>query len=138
MKTVLATGVFDLLHPGHLYYLNEARALGDYLVVLVASDVVVKKEKAKPYFNEGERAQMIASLKMVDEAVVGNRENNYCATVNSLQPDIIALGYDQKFKILNLQKQLEKCGWHGKIIRINKYPNKNQSTTKIKRTIKNL
>ena len=71
MTRVLATGTFDILHPGHLLYLEESRALGDELVVVVARDVNVK-HKPKPIIPEEQRLIMVAALKIVDLAVLGH------------------------------------------------------------------
>jgi len=68
---VLATGTFDILHPGHLLYLEEARALGDELYVIVAREKNIK-HKPKPIISENQRLKMISSLKAVDEAILGS------------------------------------------------------------------
>lgn len=133
-KKVLATGVFDLLHPGHIFYLKECSKLGS-LIVLITSDNVARKEGKNLVFSEKERLLLIKSLVFVDKAVIGNPEFDECLTVLQLKPDIIALGFDQKYNIANLRKKLYNCGWKGGIVRVKKYPNKNQSSTNIKRTI---
>lgn len=131
MKKVLATGVFDILHPGHIFYLNQAKALGDFLIVLITSDSVATKQKGKPTFSQEERAELIKNLVMVDRVVIGDKILDECQTLLKIKPNIIALGYDQSFSL----DQLENCQWKGKVVRINKYPNKDRSTTNIKRTI---
>src|SRR5256885_9042397 len=74
---VMATGVFDLLHPGHVYFLREARALGDELWVVVARDTTARKFKHEPIMPEAARFQMVEALKPVDRAVLGHEGNIY-------------------------------------------------------------
>lgn len=70
MKKVLAHGTFDILHYGHIAYLEKAKSYGDYLIVMVTSDDLVYKTKGrKPFFNEDIRKKVISSLKCVDEVI---------------------------------------------------------------------
>jgi len=114
----MATGVFDLLHLGHVYYLAEAKSLGDELIVVVATDETVRKHKHDPITPQEMRRELVESLKPVDRAVVGHTTDPL-AIVEELQPDIIALGYDQPFQ--NLASQLKKRGIEATIIRCSKY-----------------
>ena len=94
-KIVLAGGVFDIIHPGHIHTLNAAKALGDVLVVAVATDKTTKKMKKRPPLHSQElRCELVSSLSMVDKAVVGH-EDDIFETVKEIKPDIIVLGYDQ-------------------------------------------
>lgn len=115
----MATGVFDLLHPGHLHFLESAKKLGDELVVVVATDVMVRRRKHEPVTPQAMRRQMVAALKPVDRAVVGHEDDIY-KTVEEVRPDIIALGYDQSFREEEIQKELERRGLHIKIVRLPK------------------
>ena len=112
----MATGTFDILHPGHLLYLEESRALGDELVVVVARDVNVK-HKPKPIIPEEQRLMMVTALKIVDLAVLGH-ETDFMIPVEQLKPDIITLGYDQHFNPEVLRAQLAERGLRPEIIRI--------------------
>lgn len=95
-RRVVAFGVFDLLHPGHLAFLTAARALGDALVVVVARDARVKKEKGSvSVFNQKERLQMVAALTIVNRAVLGDPPGEW-RILQKLGPVIVALGHDQK------------------------------------------
>src|SRR3990172_7392546 len=94
MVRVMATGVFDLLHPGHIYFLAEARKLGDELWVVVARDSTARKFKHEPITSEASRVQLVAALKPVDRALLGHKGNIY-DILDEIRPDIIALGYDQ-------------------------------------------
>lgn len=95
LKVVLAGGVFDIIHPGHIHTLNAAKALGDVLVVVVATDhTAVRMKKRKPLHTQEQRQELVNSLKMVDLCLVG-QEDDIFKTVNLVRPQIIALGYDQ-------------------------------------------
>ena len=92
---VLAGGVFDIIHPGHISTLNAAKALGDVLVVVVATDnTAVKMKKRNPLHSQEQRQELVKSLKVVDLCLIG-QENDIFKTVNLVKPQIIALGYDQ-------------------------------------------
>ncbi|MFP3872553.1 MAG: 3,4-dihydroxy-2-butanone-4-phosphate synthase [Candidatus Natronoplasma sp.] len=106
---VMAVGTFDIVHLGHLHYLEEARALGDELVVVVACDETVREHKHEPLNDEKTRREMMEALKPVDRAVVGDEEDRY-KTVEELDPDIIALGYDQRHEEEKLKQDLKERG----------------------------
>lgn len=95
LKVVLAGGVFDIIHPGHIHTLNSAKALGDVLVVVVATDKTAQKMKKRlPLHNQKFRRELVDSLFMVDLCVIGH-EDDIFKTVDLVRPEIIALGYDQ-------------------------------------------
>jgi len=95
LKIVLAGGVFDIIHPGHIHTLNAAKELGDVLVVVVATDkTAIKMKKRKPLHDQKLRKQLVNSLSVVDLCVIGN-EDDIFKTVEFVKPEIIALGYDQ-------------------------------------------
>ena len=92
---VLAGGVFDIIHPGHIHTLNAAKELGDVLVVVVATDnTAVKMKKRRPLHMQEQRQELVNSLSMVDISLIG-QENDIFKTVNHIKPQIIVLGYDQ-------------------------------------------
>jgi len=92
---VLAGGVFDIIHPGHIHTLNAAKALGGVLVVAIATDKTAKKMKKRlPLHNQELRRELVSYLSMVDEAIVGH-EDDIFQTVKEVKPNIIVLGYDQ-------------------------------------------
>ena len=94
-KIVLAGGVFDIIHPGHIHTLTAAKALGDVLVVAIATDKTAQKmKKMRPLHDQELRCELVSSLSMVDEAIIGHEEDIF-ETVKEVKPDIIALGYDQ-------------------------------------------
>jgi FAD synthetase len=109
MKKVMATGVFDILHLGHIHYLEESRKQGDYLLVVVASDKTAERNGKKPIFSEKTRTKMVNSLKVVDEAITGGSGNIY-DTVEMLRPDVITLGFDQRF---DEEQIIKECSIRG-------------------------
>jgi FAD synthetase len=115
--TVLATGVFDILHPGHVYYLAEARRLGDRLVVVVARDETAAKLKRAPVVPEHLRLEMVRCLKPVDEAVLGDRDDFY-RVVEALRPDVIAIGHDQRHDPEKIRRDLGSRGLDVKVVRL--------------------
>ena len=94
-KIVLAGGVFDIIHPGHIHTLNAAKALGDVLVVAIATDKTAQKMKKRPPLHNQElRRELVSCLSMVDIAMIGHEEDIF-ETVKEVKPNIIVLGYDQ-------------------------------------------
>ena len=93
MVKVMATGTFDLLHLGHIYYLKEAKKLGDRLAVVVSTDSTVRRLKHEPVNHEQIRLNLIKELKIVDEAYLGHEDDIY-EIVKEIKPDVIALGFD--------------------------------------------
>ena len=118
MKRVLATGTFDLLHPGHVLYMNEARALGDELYVIVARDSMIK-HKPKPIIPEEQRLIMVNALKIVDKAILGS-ETDMFEPLKEIKPDIVAVGYDQTYDIGELEANLREHGFDAKVVRVDK------------------
>jgi len=116
----MATGAFDLLHIGHIYFLKEAKKLGDELVVVVARDNTVRKLKHEPVTPEKMRVELIKELKIVDKAVLGHEKDMY-VVVEELQPDIIALGYDQIHDEKKINEELKKRKLNSKVVRLPEY-----------------
>ncbi len=113
----MATGVFDILHPGHLYFLSEAKKLGDELLVVVARDQTARRLKHEPYVPEHIRREMVEALKPVDRAVLGSTTDIY-STVVDLRPDIIALGYNQIFNEQEVQAECARRGVPVRVVRL--------------------
>ena len=122
MTRVMALGVFDILHLGHLYYLNQAKTLGDELIVVVASDSSARSEMSEPVIPEQLRVKIVSSLKPVDQAVLNNGQDIY-KNIEDFKPDIIALGYDQKYDPVKIKKELAKRGLKAKVKRLRRHPN---------------
>jgi len=117
---VMAVGVFDLLHAGHLHYVEQAKQLGDELVVVVAHDDTVRKQKHEPITNQDLRKRMVQGLKPVDKVIIGNPPTvPIFEILGNVKPDIIALGYDQKHSIEAIKKGLQENGMgHIEVIRV--------------------
>lgn len=107
----MASGVFDILHTGHISYLEQARALGDELYVVVASDNTVRKNKHEPITPERMRVRIVSALKPVDVAMIGNDSGDMFAILDEIRPDVIVLGFDQKFDENILSEELKKRGF---------------------------
>jgi cytidyltransferase-like protein len=98
IKVVLAGGVYDVLHLGHLAALTEAKSLGDVLVAVVATDITIGMLKGrKPIFPEEDRRALVEGIKPVDKAILGYEDvgMGYEQVLIDVQPDIVAFGYDQ-------------------------------------------
>ena len=111
MVRVMASGVFDILHTGHISYLEQAKALGDELYVVVASDNTVRKNKHEPITPERMRVRIVSALKPVDVAMIGNYSGDMFAILDEIRPDVIVLGFDQKFDENTLSEELKKRGF---------------------------
>jgi FAD synthetase len=116
LTRILATGTFDILHPGHLLYLGRSKELGDELVVIVARDVNVK-HKPKPIVPEDQRLKMVQALKVVDLAILGD-ERDILQPIEQLKPDIITLGFDQHFNPAILEAELARRNLTSKVVRV--------------------
>ncbi len=140
MKTVMATGTFDLLHPGHGLYLQKAKELGGKdakLVVVVARDSTVRRKKRIPIIGESQRLEMIRMLKPVDEAYLGHPTDMF-KIVRDIRPDIIAIGSDQSYKIEDLKKDLKNQKIDCEVERVSNYRKAElDSSCKIIKKIKN-
>jgi FAD synthetase len=120
IKTVMATGTFDLIHPGHGFYLEEAKKLGGEdarLVVVIARESTVRARKRVPIVPEKQRLEVVQMLKMVDEAVLGS-ETDMFSTVQKIKPDIIAIGPDQKFDLEQLREELRERGIDAEVVKV--------------------
>ena len=131
-KRVVATGVFDLLHLGHIHFLRAARELGDELVVIVANDATVRRMKREPVMPAAVRAEMVAALKPVDQAVVGREGNMLDIVVEEIKPHTIVLGYDQElFEPKALVAKLAERGHVAQVVRLPKLEHGLAGTRKI-------
>jgi FAD synthetase len=127
MKRVVATGTFDLLHPGHLYYLEESRKLGDELHVIVARDANVR-HKPRPVIHEDQRLKMVAALKPVDHAVLGDLHDMF-RPIREIKPSIITIGFNQHFDEQKIKEELLTRGILSDVVRIGQYPGDSCSST---------
>ena len=134
-KTVLAFGTFDLLHPGHISYLTQARALGKRLVVIIATDKNVWSIKGKTAINsQNARKELVEALRAVDKAIIGF-EDDMIKSVEKAKPDIIALGYDQGPSDAELAKKLAARKIRAKIVRLKPHNPEKYKSSKIRERI---
>ena len=118
LKTVMAFGTFDLLHLGHVKYLQAAKRRGGRLVVVVARDETVRRMKGTlPYFAERERLEMVRALRIVDEAVLGGRGDRL-GVVKRFKPAVVVLGYDQREDAARLRERLREAGLRTRVVRV--------------------
>jgi FAD synthetase len=122
---VLASGVFDLLHLGHVKFLEEAKKAGGSnaeLIVIIARDSTVEQTKGrKPIMPEDQRRALVESLKVVDVAVLGYENLVIGEVIEKIKPDIIALGYDQEKMAKNVQTYVDKHKLPVKVVKIGKF-----------------
>ena len=132
LKVVLAGGVFDIIHPGHIYTLNAAKELGDVLVVVVATDnTAVKMKKRTPLHSQEQRKELVNSLSTVDLCLIGQEEDIF-KTVNNVRPQIIALGYDQVHQEKFITEGCKKINLDAKVARLQS-PIPDSSSSKIQK-----
>ncbi|TAJ45610.1 adenylyltransferase/cytidyltransferase family protein [Methanofollis fontis] len=119
MRRIVATGTFDILHPGHLFYLAESKRLGDELHVIVARDANVRHKPA-PIIPEEQRCAMVQALKPVDHARLGDPVDIF-APIREIDPDVITLGFNQYFREGDLREALRERGLRAEVVRIGRY-----------------
>jgi FAD synthetase len=122
METVMVFGTFDIFHKGHGYFLRQAKKHGDYLIVVIARDATVKKNKGEdPISDEYERVTGVRKSGLADRVLLGNIGDKY-ALIKEYKPNVICLGYDQKFFVDKLQEKLTEFGLEKtEIIRLKSY-----------------
>jgi len=139
-KVVLAAGVFDLLHVGHVKFLEAAKKAGgenSELIVIVARDRTVEKRKGKkPVVPEDQRRALVEALKVVDTALLGYEEFDMEKVIEKVKPDVIAVGYDQKGIQEELQRLIQAKELQIEVVRIGKFgKDELNSSSDIKRKI---
>lgn len=141
-KTVLASGVFDLLHLGHVRFLEAAKKTGGpnaKLVVVVARDRTVEMKKGKkPVMPEYQRCALVASLKVVDQAILGHKNFDMVKVLEEIKPDIVALGYDSHISSLerSVDSAIKKERLKIEVVKIAKFSSDElDSSSKIKQRI---
>jgi FAD synthetase len=139
-KIVIASGVFDLLHLGHVKFLEEAKKAGGEdaeLIVIIARDRTVEENKGrKPIMSENQRRALVESLKVVDEAVLGFEKFDLGHVIERVKPDVIALGYDQVNMEKDTRAYVDKHKLNVKVVRIDKFEEDElDSSSKIRQKI---
>jgi len=128
LRRVVATGTFDILHPGHIYYLEESRKLGDELHVIVARDANVR-HKPRPVIGEAQRLRVIQALKVVDHARLGDPTDMF-RPIEEIDPAVITLGFNQHFSEDQLRETLRKRGIGAEVVRIGEYTGDSCASTR--------
>ena len=136
MVRVMASGVFDILHTGHISYLEQAKAMGDELYVVVASDETVRKRKHEPITPESMRVKIVSSLKVVDKAFLGSSGGDMYSILEVVKPDIIVLGFDQTLDEKELESDLRSKGYNIQVRRANQSGEDLEATRAIIRKIR--
>jgi len=142
-KVVLASGTFDLIHLGHVKYLEEAKKAGGKnakLIVIVATDSTAEKRKrGKPVMPEEHRRALVESLRVVDKAILGYESFDMGKVIEEIKPDIIAVGHDQDDIEVKVKEAVAKRKLNIKVVKIERFgkPELN-SSLKIKRKITQL
>lgn len=139
-KIVLASGNFDLLHLGHVRYLEEAKRAGGEdaeLIVIVARDGTVEKMKGtKPVMSEDQRRSLVEALKVVDEAILGYEELDIGKVLEKIRPDLIAVGHDQGSMENAVRRAISEKGLKTQIVKVGRFGKKElNSSSKIKRKV---
>ncbi|MDH5816033.1 MAG: cytidylyltransferase family protein [Candidatus Nezhaarchaeota archaeon] len=132
-KRVMVAGVFDIIHPGHIYLISKAAELGDVVVVVARDSTVERLKGRRPVVPEDQRLEVVKNIKGVSEAVLGNEGEDMLKIVEELKPDVILLGPDQNFDEEKLRKDLELRGLKVEVLRLREIyePYKLCSTSKI-------
>jgi rfaE bifunctional protein nucleotidyltransferase chain/domain len=114
-RLVFTNGCFDLLHPGHVRYLAQARALGDAMVVALNSDRSIRalKGEGRPVLNENERAEVMAALESVDYVIIFDEETPR-ELIAALSPDLLVKGGDWSIDKIVGREEVEQAG--GKVL----------------------
>jgi len=136
-KRVMVAGVFDIIHPGHIFLISKAAELGDVIVVVDTGSTGQRLKGRRPVIPEGQRLEVVKSIKGVKEAVLGNEGEDMLKVVEELRPDVIMLGPNQNFDEEELKNELEKRGLKVEVVRLKELYEAHRlcSTTRIIREI---
>jgi len=133
MKKVLVFGSFDLMHQGHYYFLESAKKLGDKLIVVIARDDTIRKiKKHQPKFSEKERVKHVRQTLIPNKIILGMKGDKL-KVIEKINPDIIAIGYDQNSFNINLKHKLKQRGLNPKIIKLKAYKTHKYKSSKLKK-----
>mgnify|MGYP006425706705 CR=1 FL=1 len=131
-KKVLVFGAFDILHPGHINFFEQAKQYGDYLVVIIGRDDNIEKiKKQKPTNDENQRLATVQNSSIVDHATLGHTRDKY-RIIKEIKPDIICLGYDQTAYTDELESKLADFGLATKVIRLKPFHPEKYKSSKLR------
>jgi FAD synthetase len=139
-KIVLASGTFDLLHLGHVRFLEEAKKAGgknaDLLVIVARDNTVEARKGKKPIMPEDQRRALVESLKVVDEAILGWEDFSIDKVIERIKPDVIAVGHDQDGIENEVLKAIQKRNVRIEVAKIDRFGKRElDSSSKIVRKI---
>ncbi|MDD2655961.1 MAG: adenylyltransferase/cytidyltransferase family protein [Patescibacteria group bacterium] len=135
MKKVMVFGTFDIVHLGHLNLFKQAKKLGSYLVVVVGRDITSKKiKKITLVHNEKERLEFLKNIRIIDQAVLGNKIDYY-KVIKTEKPDVIALGYDQQNFIDKLEEKIKEFRLNTKVVRLKSYKPEQHKSGEIRKKL---
>lgn len=130
---VLLFGTFDILHPGHQSLFKQARRYGGFVIAVIARDnTVIKLKKHSPYFTEKQRQKNLRQTNWANKVFLGDRKD-YFKIIKKNKPDIICLGYDQKFFIKELKQKIGEWGLKIKIVKLKSFHPKKYKSSKYAR-----
>lgn len=136
MNKIMVFGTFDIFHKGHRNFLRQAHKFGNYLMVVVARDkTVVRYKKQDTRNKERVRLRKIRDSKLADKVILGSLGDKY-QVIKKHKPDIICLGYDQKFFVRGLKEKLKSYGLKTAIIRLKPYKPKIYKSLKLRSSLK--
>ena len=118
MVLVVIAGTFDLIHPGHIKFIQEASKLGEVTVIVGRDSTVERLKGRKPFLPEEQRLEVVKNLKGVNKAVLGYKNDDPLKIVQDLNPEILLLGPNQNFSKEKIVTDLKKRGLKTKIIRM--------------------
>ena len=118
IKVVFTGGGYEIIHPGHLYTMEQAKSLGDVLVVVLARSSTIRRRKGRePVAKESDRLALVSSLRLVDAAVLGARGSIY-QTLERVGPDVVALGYDQHHAEKDIRREASMRRMRLRVVRL--------------------
>ncbi len=134
---VMAFGCFDLLHPGHLFYLKKAKSLGSELTVVVARDKTIEREKGhSPLLGEKERLALVRALKPVDRALLGAKDpEKKFSVLQKEAPGVIALGHDHLVTAKEIREKLREFSIKARVTRLPGYKPKKLRSSKMRKRV---
>ncbi|MHA1791390.1 MAG: adenylyltransferase/cytidyltransferase family protein [Promethearchaeota archaeon] len=137
-KKIMIAGTFDIIHPGHLYLINEASKLGEVTVIVGTDEIVTKLKGKKPIIPEVQRVFIVNSIKGVKKAILGKKSTDFSTIISEVKPDLILMGPDQGPNNEKLKEIIKSTGLSIEIkrldSRINNFPL--TSTTSIIKEVK--
>ncbi|MFA6463496.1 MAG: adenylyltransferase/cytidyltransferase family protein [Candidatus Paceibacterota bacterium] len=135
-KKVLVFGTFDIIHLGHIHFLNEAKKLGELVVSIASDESVTSRKINKPLNNTLTRVKNIVNIGIAEKVITGDKSLGNWSVIKKIDPDIIAIGYDQKELEIALKESKKKLGFKFLIKKISSKNPKKYHSSIIKNKLK--